>query len=206
MKSTISQSFKIVVVGSSGVGKTAIVQRLIDGTFREEGQSTVGVEFKSFICPLDDQSVKLQIWDTAGQERFKSVSKAYFRNAVGAILVYDISNETSFEELINWLNDLQSLCNPNAYILLVGNKGDLENQRQVGVQQAKDFAEQHKLEYLETSALSGQNVTEAFTRLAYGVATRVNNGQIQITNAASSKVSPFKVEETPAKQESSGCC
>ena len=206
MKSTIAQSFKIVVVGSSGVGKSAIVQRLIDGTFREEGQSTVGVEFKSFVCPLDDQSVKLQIWDTAGQERFKSVSKAYFRNAVGAILVYDITNETSFEDLTNWLNDLQSLCNPNAYILLVGNKGDLENQRQVGVQQAKDFAEQHKLEYLETSALSGQNVTESFTRLAYGVATRVNSGQIQITSATS-KASPFKVEDTPKKEAPpSGCC
>lgn len=205
MKSTISQSFKIVVVGSSGVGKTAIVQRLIDGTFREEGQSTVGVEFKSFICPLEDQSVKLQIWDTAGQERFKSVSKAYFRNAVGAILVYDITNETSFEELSTWLNDLQALCNPNAYILLVGNKGDLESQRQVGVQQAKDFAEQHKLEYIETSALSGQNVSESFTRLAYGVATRVNNGQIQITSGAQ-KASPFKVDEPPKQQQSSGGC
>jgi len=205
MKSTISHSFKIVVVGSSGVGKSAIVQRLIEGTFREEGQSTVGVEFKSFVCPLDDQSVKLQIWDTAGQERFKSVSKAYFRNAVGAILVYDITNEASFEDLSNWLGDLQALCNPNAYILLVGNKGDMDSQRQVGVQEAKDFAEQHRLEYLETSALSGSNIRESFTRLAYGIANRVNNGQIQITTSVS-KTSPFKVEEQPKTESKNGCC
>ena len=195
MKATVTNSFKIVVVGASGVGKSAMVQRLIDNTFREEGQSTVGVEFKSFICPLQDQSVKLQIWDTAGQERFKSVSKAYFRNAVGAILVYDITNDSSFEDLITWLNDLQQLCNPNAFILLVGNKADLESSRQVGPQQAKDFADQHRLEYLETSALSGANITEAFTRLAYGIAARVNNGQIQITSGTAQKSSPFKVED-----------
>lgn len=183
-----------------------MVQRLIDGTFREEGQSTVGVEFKSFICPLEDQSVKLQIWDTAGQERFKSVSKAYFRNAVGAILVYDITNDASFEDLSNWLHDLQQLCNPNAFILLVGNKSDLEEQRQVGVQQAKDFADQHRLEYLETSALSGQNISESFTRLAYGIANRVANGQISVTSSAA-KASPFKVEEQPKTQanKEGGC-
>lgn len=206
MKSTVSKSFKIVVVGASGVGKSAMVQRLVEGTFREEGQSTVGVEFKSYICPLEDQTVKLQIWDTAGQERFKSVSKAYFRNAVGAILVYDITNDSSFEDLISWLNDLQQLCNPNAYILLVGNKGDLEAQRQVGIQEAKDFAEQHKLQYLETSALSGNNITEAFTKLAYGVAQRVSNGQIQITSGTAQKTSPFKVEEQQSNSnQNSGC-
>ena len=205
MKSTISLTFKIVVVGSSGVGKSAIVQRLVDGTFREEGQSTVGVEFKPFIIPVDDQNVKLQIWDTAGQERFKSVSKAYFRNAVGAVLVYDISNDASFEDLSNWLNDLLQLCNPNAYILMVGTKADLEEQRKVGVQQAKDFAEQHHLEYLETSALSGSNVTEAFTRLAYGVANRVNNGLIR-AGGATGRASPFRVEpQQPAQGQGCKC-
>ena len=206
MKPTINHTFKIVVVGSSGVGKSAIVQRLVDGTFREEGQSTVGVEFKPFVIPVNDQNVKLQIWDTAGQERFKSVSKAYFRNAVGAVLVYDISNDATFEDLTNWLHDLQQLCNPNAYILLVGNKADLEEQRQVGIDQAKVFAEQHHLEYLETSALSGANITEAFTKLAFGVANRVNSGQIQ-TGAAVQKASPFRAEPIPADQQGNrGCC
>jgi small GTP-binding protein len=196
MKVPISSTFKIVVLGSSGVGKSAIVRRLVDGTFSEESQSTVGVEFKPFVIPVNDQSVKLQIWDTAGQERFKSVSRAYFRNAVGAVLVYDIASESSFDDLGNWLNDLQQLCNPNAYILLVGNKADLEGERRVGVEQARDFADKHKLDYLETSARSGANVTEAFTRLAFAVAKRVSSGQIQ--NAGTpGRTTAVKVDDAP---------
>jgi small GTP-binding protein len=204
MKTNVTNSFKIVVVGSSGVGKSAIVQRLVDGTFRDEGQSTVGVEFKPFIIPVENQTVKLQIWDTAGQERFKSVSKAYFRNAVGAVLVYDITSERSFEDLANWLHDLQQLANPNAYIMCIGNKTDLANQREVGTQQAKDFADRHRLEYLETSALSGENVSEAFTRLAFGIAARVNSGSI-LAGVPSSKVNPFK-DAQPAAEAGSACC
>ncbi|KAH0791830.1 Ras family protein [Histomonas meleagridis] len=197
-------SYKIVVVGASGVGKSALVQRLVDGTFREEGQSTVGVEFKSFTCQTqDNQPVKLQIWDTAGQERFRSVSKAYFRNAVGAVLVFDITSESSFDDLENWLQDLQQLCNPNAYIILVGNKVDLEDKREVGTQQAKDFGEKHHLEYLETSALSGQNVMESFTRLAYEIANRVSTGQIQSSSVP--KTSPFKPEENTKQDNPCKC-
>jgi small GTP-binding protein len=204
-KPSVTSTFKIVVVGSSGVGKSAIVQRLVDNTFREETQSTVGVEFKPFIIRVDEQTVKLQIWDTAGQERFKSVSKAYFRNAVGAVLVNDITSDASFDDLSNWLHDLQQLCHPSAYILLVGNKADLESDRKVGVQQAKDFAESHQLEYLETSALTGSNVTETFTRLAFGVAKRVISGQIQNTPAVA-KGPGFKVDPTPAPEVKSDCC
>jgi small GTP-binding protein len=205
MKPPPANSFKIVVVGSSGVGKSAIVQRLVDGTFRDEGQSTVGVEFKPFIIPVENQTVKLQIWDTAGQERFKSVSKAYFRNAVGAVLVFDVTSEASFEDLANWLHDLQQLCNANAYIMCVGNKRDLADQRQVGTQQAKDFADRHRLEYLETSALSGENVTEAFTRLAFGIAARVSSGAI-LAGVPSSKVNPFKDPPAPAGGQGGPCC
>jgi small GTP-binding protein len=201
-----STTFKIVVVGASGVGKSAIVQRLVDGVFREESTSTVGVEFKPFIVPVDDQNVKLQIWDTAGQERFKSVSRAYFRNAVGAVLVYDITSDTSFDELANWLHELQQLANSNALILLVGNKKDLEAQRQVGAEQARDFAERHKLDYLETSAKSGQNVSETFTRLAFAIAKRVSSGQIQNTPAVS-KASPFRVDwQHTGKPAEKTCC
>jgi small GTP-binding protein len=205
MAVSINNTFKIVVLGSSGVGKSAIVRRLVDGTFTAESQSTVGVEFKPFIIPVDGQSVKLQIWDTAGQERFKSVSRAYFRNAVGAVLVYDITSDSTFDDLGNWLNDLQQLCNPNAYILLIGNKTDLEGERRVGTEQARDFAERNKLEYLETSALSGTNVTEAFTRLAFAVAKKVSSGQIQ--NAGQlGKTGGVKVEAQPPAQAGSGCC
>lgn len=198
-------SFKIVVVGASGVGKSALVQRLVEGTFREEGQSTVGVEFKSYICTVDDQKIKLQIWDTAGQERFKSVSKAYFRNAVGAILVFDISNEATFDELDEWLQDLQTLCNPNCYIVLVGNKTDRENSREVGNEQAQDYAEQHRLEYIETSAFSGSNVVDLFTRMAHGIATNVASGKIQPATAGQ-RASPFKADDQEVPQKTDDSC
>jgi small GTP-binding protein len=205
MKVSINNTFKIVVLGSSAVGKSAIVRRLVDGTFSEESQSTVGVEFKPFVIPVDGQNVKLQIWDTAGQERFKSVSRAYFRNAVGAVLVYDITSDSSFDDLGEWLNDLQQLCNPNAYILLVGNKADLEDQRRVGTEQARDFADKHKLDYLETSALSGANVTDAFTRLAFAVAKKVSSGQIQ-NQGSGAKTTAVQVETKPQETTAGNCC
>jgi small GTP-binding protein len=138
----LKTSFKVVIVGSTAVGKSSMVERLIAGTFPDEVQSTVGVEFRSFVCQLNEHAIRLQIWDTAGQERFRSVSTAYFRDAVGAVLVYDITKEETFEDLGNWLTDLQQLCHQNAFILLVGNKSDCEEERRVGLQQVQDFANQ----------------------------------------------------------------
>jgi small GTP-binding protein len=205
MRAKPSTNFKIVVVGSSGVGKSAIVQRLVEGTFREEAQNTVGVEFRPFLVPVGAETARLQIWDTAGQERFRSVSRAYFRNAVGAVLVYDISAESTFDDLGNWLHDLQHQCSPNAYILLVGNKKDLSERRQVGVQQGQDFADQNRLEYIETSAFSGENVSEAFTRLAFGVVSRVSEGQLKV--AAAAETSPFTAAAKPQpEQQKEDCC
>jgi small GTP-binding protein len=199
----LKTSFKVVVVGSTSVGKSSMVERLIAGTFPDEVQSTVGVEFRSFVCQLEDHSIRLQIWDTAGQERFRSVSTAYFRDAVGAVLVYDITKEESFEDLSTWLTDLQQLCHPNAFILLVGNKCDREEDRRVGVQQVQDFADQYRLEYIETSAKSGQNIQETFTRLAYEVATRVERGEIAVL-APNPRAFALNFEPPP-EEESKGC-
>ena len=171
---------KIVIVGSSSVGKSAIVTRLVQGEFIGDATATCGADFYNYDCSLSGDIVKMQIWDTAGQERFRSISKSYFRNAVGAILVFDISNLDSFDELAAWLGDLHSLCAVNAQILLVGNKSDLENERQVSQQKVKEFADEHHLEYIETSAKTGKNVVEAFTRLAYEIVTKINNGEIQV--------------------------
>jgi small GTP-binding protein len=176
-----STTFKIVVLGASAVGKSSIVQRLIQGTFTEEGTTTCGADFYSYSCPVETDSVRLQIWDTAGQERFRSISKSYFRNAVGAILVYDITSMASFEQLTDWLNDLQSLSLPNAYILLVGNKSDLESQREVGAHLVKEFCGRHHLDPVETSAANGKGVKEAFARLGLDVFNRVKSNQISPT-------------------------
>ena len=198
-------SYKIVMVGSSTVGKSSIVQRLVQGEFSDDGTTTCGADFYTFTCPVHSENVKLLIWDTAGQERFRSISKSYFRNAVGAILVYDITNLESFDDLTAWLSDFQNLASPNAYILLVGNKIDLENSRQVGAQQVKDFADRHHLETLETSALSGKNIQEAFTRLAFEVTARVNSGQITISQMQNRATQPTLFVTEPSKRNKS-CC
>jgi small GTP-binding protein len=122
-------SYKFIIIGSSGVGKTCLLKRLIDGTFSEDSASTIGVEFDSLILNIDNRKVKLQIWDTAGQERFRSISKTYYRNAVGVVLVFDLTDRKSFDALTSWLNDIHALCDSNAVVQLIGNKSDLSSAR-----------------------------------------------------------------------------
>jgi small GTP-binding protein len=180
-------NFKIVVVGSSGVGKTSLVEHLISGSFHEETQPTIGVQFKTFSLTVDNEAINLQIWDTAGQERFKAVSKAYFRNAIGGILVFDLTNRLSFDDLNSWINDLNTLCAPNAHIILVGNKTDLVDSREIVESEALAFAQRYNLAYLETSAKSGNNVAEAFARLATEIFRKISDGQITVAKPVLTK-------------------
>ena len=191
------QSFKFILIGSSGVGKTAILKRLVEDSFSDESQSTIGVEFDSTIINVDDQKVKLQIWDTAGQERFRSIAKAYYRNAVGVILVFDITERKSFDDLSSWLNDIRTLCDPNAVIQLIGNKSDLAQSRIVTLSEAEQYATQQHMSYLETSAKGGDNVREAFIRVA---------GQILSKGLKSPINSQPKESLTPSKKSDSNCC
>ena len=191
--------FKVVVVGASGVGKTCITLRLVDDAFDDETQSTIGIQFRSYRLQKDGESVKLNIWDTAGQERFKSISRSYFRDAVGAILVFALDDKDSFEDIGNWIHDLHTLAAPNAAALLVGNKCDIPD-RQVTQSEAEAFAERHGLSYLETSAKDGTNVRETFIRLARSIRDRVKKGEI---------TGEFKTPDVPKVQSSSSssqCC
>jgi len=206
MNPSVFNAYKIVVVGSSGVGKTALVQRLTDDIFTGDSQSTIGVEFKAFPCRCGDDNVKLNIWDTAGQEKFRSVSKAYFRNAVGAILVFSITDRQSFDDLDHWLNDLQTLCLPNAAILLVGNKIDLVSERVILETEIESFRSRHGMEYFETSALDSKNVSDSFIRLANLIHYRVNKGEIVGTFQTSSKP-PISINQvSPPPTTSNSCC
>lgn len=200
-----TNTFKIVVVGASGVGKTAIVNQLVNKNFKEEGQPTIGVEFKSYSVQADGENVKLQIWDTAGQERFRSVSKAYFRNAVGAILVFDLTQKPSFDELNAWINDLNALCAPNAFIILVGNKSDLADDRAVSENEAQETAKRYNVEYLETSAKNGSNVEEAFVRLGQGILRGTKEKKIEPVKPAET-VTKIGSEKKPAKQKDGCSC
>jgi small GTP-binding protein len=186
-------SFKVVVVGASGVGKTALVTQLVTQTFKSECQPTIGVEFKSYVIPSEDDTVRLQIWDTAGQERFRSVAKAYFRNAYGAVLVFDLTAKASFDELGAWVNDLNALCIPNAYVVMVGNKADLGDDRTVSENEAQETARRYNLEYVETSAKTGDRVADAFVRLANGILRQVKRGQIETARPTEDVVDTLQV-------------
>jgi small GTP-binding protein len=191
-------SFKFIIIGSSGVGKTAILKRLVEDTFTTDSQSTIGVEFDSTTIEVDGQTVKLQIWDTAGQERFRSIAKAYFRNAVGVILVFDIGERKTFDDVNIWLNDVHSLCDPTATILLIGNKSDLADARVVSLAEAEQYAHHHQLNYLETSALDGTNVREAFVK----VGTQIYRKSPQAGKALQGPGPPG----TGKKGGGGGCC
>lgn len=194
-------NYKVVVVGASGVGKTSLIQRLTDNIFDTEIQSTVGVEFKSFPCKVGEDDIRLNLWDTAGQEKYRSISKNYFRNALGALLVFAFNDRSSFDQLDEWINELQAQCAPNACIILAGNKADLENDKTITSSEAQKFAEKYSLAFYETSALSDMQVKDSFIRLANDIHMKVKSGEIEGSFTSTSQP-PIMV--SPEKK--SGCC
>ena len=175
-------SYKVVLAGSSGVGKTSILFRLVDDIFIEQNQPTIGVEFKTYSTIIENHKIKLQIWDTAGQERFRSVSKAYFRNSVGALIVFDVTFRDSFDQVKNWIKDLENLSSPNSYIILVGNKIDLSSDRVISEREAQDFAIRHGMIYIETSALQNKNISETFLKLSQGIFKNLKKSNLKTLN------------------------
>jgi len=165
--------FKILLLGSQGVGKTSLLARFADDEFLESYRTTVGVDFKIRTIEIDDKTIKLQLWDTAGQERFKTVTNTYFRGAHGVILVYDVTDAKTFSQINDyWLNEVESNAPANAVLMIVGNKCDLGN-RAVDVKQASTFAKSKEALFLETSAKNATNVTEAFHTLAKAIKDRI---------------------------------
>jgi len=157
--------FKLLLIGDSGVGKSCLLLRFADDTYTESYISTIGVDFKIRTVELDDKTLKLQIWDTAGQERFRTITSSYYRGAHGIIVVYDISDADSYQNVKSWLGEIERYAKPDVQIVLVGNKCDKEN-RAVTFQEAKDFADEQGIEFLETSAKSARNVEEAFMKMS----------------------------------------
>jgi small GTP-binding protein len=190
--------FKIVVIGASGSGKTSMIDRLISGEFSSEARITVGVDYKPYRVDVKENVCQLEIWDTAGQEKYRSVAKSYFRNAVGCVLVFDITSRSSFEDLQFWLNEFRLMADSNALVILVGNKADLENERQIPIEAAEEYARDHMIDYLETSAVTDQNVKEAFHRMGRKVFDLVQSGTLDVPR--SSEVSKRKKTTTSDQQ------
>ncbi|XP_051127495.1 ras-related protein Rab11D-like [Andrographis paniculata] len=158
----IDYVFKVVLIGDSSVGKSQMLSRFARNEFSLDSKATIGVEFQTRTVVIDRKSVKAQIWDTAGQERYRAVTSAYYRGALGAILAYDITKRKSFDHIPRWLEELRAHADDNTVMILVGNKSDLEDQREVPTEDAKEFAQTEGLFFLETSALEATNVEEAF--------------------------------------------
>jgi len=164
--------FKILLLGSQGVGKSSLLCRFADNEFLDSYRTTVGVDFKIRTIEIEDKTIKLQLWDTAGQERFKTVTNTYFRGAHGVILVYDITDSKTFTQVNDWLKEVKDHAPPNAVLMVVGNKCDLEN-RAVSTRQGKEFAQSKDALFLETSAKEDTNVTKAFLSLAETIKSRI---------------------------------
>eukprot|EP00931_Biecheleriopsis_adriatica_P003046 TRINITY_DN1042_c0_g1_i1.p1 TRINITY_DN1042_c0_g1~~TRINITY_DN1042_c0_g1_i1.p1 ORF type:complete len:234 (+),score=45.31 TRINITY_DN1042_c0_g1_i1:63-704(+) len=200
--------FKVVLIGDSGVGKSNLLSRFTRDEFNLESKSTIGVEFATKSITTNGKVIKAQIWDTAGQERYRAITSAYYRGAVGALLVYDISKRVTFENLERWLQELRDHANPNIVIMLVGNKGDLRHLRAVGQDEALAFAEKHGLACMETSALEAVNVENAFMRLLSEIYTMMSSRQITENDSFRNQQSAntVQVEAVQAPPQRGGCC
>jgi small GTP-binding protein len=161
--------YKIVVIGDSGVGKSNIMIRYTMNLFKEDSLTTVGVGFGHKTVEIDNKIIKTQIWDTAGQDRFKALVRGYYRNAVGGLIVYSVTDRNSFNHLEKWLEELTSNADPGILVMLVGNKSDLESARQVSTQEGKDFAMKHGLNFIETSAKMGTQIEAAFQKVIHEI-------------------------------------
>jgi len=161
------------LIGDSGVGKSCILLRFADDTYTESYISTIGVDFKIKTIHLNNKTIKLQIWDTAGQERFRTITSSYYRGAHGIIVVYDITDQVSFNNVKMWLQEINRYANENVNKLLVGNKNDLASKRVVEAAVAQEFADSNNIPFLETSAKIAQNVERPFFLMAEQVMKRI---------------------------------
>ncbi len=169
--------YKILLLGDTSVGKTCFLMRYADNTFQEIHLSTIGLDYKLKNVQIDDgKIVKIQIWDTAGQETFRSITRAYYKNSVCAILVYDISNRDSFEHISSWIEDCLAQSPKTVFMVLVGNKSDLNEKRKVTFEEGEQMARNHNLLFFESSAKTGDNVDRIFEESAKEINKKINEG------------------------------
>lgn len=216
-------SFKLIILGASGVGKTCIVQRYCNDIFEGTAhKTTLGFDFLSKKTEVNGKKVDLEVWDTAGQEQYRAVAKMYYRDVHGVILVYDITDKHSFERLKYWMDDLEINGNKIEEKILVGSKIDREADREVALFEAKKFATERGLQWTECSAKSGEGVVEMFNKLVENIIDSYNKnpdfralfsrstvvsaaGPISQADAAHRKKG-YKIDGKKMKEKKKGCC
>ena len=173
--------FRLILIGQSTVGKSSLLRQFKEGEYFPDISLTVGVDFHAKMIRVRGQPIKMQLWDTAGQDRFRAIVKAYYRNAVGGLLVFDITNRESFLNLDEWYEEVMKIADPHKPVfVLIGNKDDQVKQRQVTREEGLRFAQSHGMDYMETSAKSGHNVEESFQVLGEKIMSMVESGEIKI--------------------------
>ena len=165
--------YKVLLLGDSSVGKTCFLKRFVDGTFQEVYMSTIGLDYRLKIMTLPDSTkVKLQIWDTAGQDRFRAITKNYYKGAHGIILIFDVTTPKSYENVKNWMSQIQESASEDVTVFLIGNKIDDEKNRKISHDEGKKAAAEYNLQFFETSAKANINVDEVFNTLVKEIHTK----------------------------------
>jgi len=195
--------FKLLLIGDSGVGKSCLLLRFADDTYTESYISTIGVDFKIRTIELEGKTVKLQIWDTAGQERFRTITSSYYRGAHGIIVVYDVTDNDTFTNVKQWLQEIDRYAVEGVNKLLVGNKSDLTGKKVVEHAVAKEFADELHIPFLETSAKNATNVEQAFLTMSKQIKDRM--GSSSMASGPGGK-SALKVGQTVEQKQAGGCC
>ncbi|KAL5365395.1 ras family-domain-containing protein [Aspergillus floccosus] len=193
----------------SGVGKSNLLSRFTRNEFNLDSKSTIGVEFATRSIQVDSKTIKAQIWDTAGQERYRAITSAYYRGAVGALLVYDISKHQTYDNVNRWLKELRDHADSNIVIMLVGNKSDLRHLRAVPTEEAKQFASENNLSFIETSALDASNVELAFQNILTEIYRIVSSKALDSGDSQAplgDRRPVIDVSQTPDSESKQGCC
>ena len=196
---------KVVIIGDSGVGKTNLIKRFVSDTFSENSKATVGVEFLSKTYKINDHIFKIELWDTAGQERYKSITSVYYKGSKGALLVYDITSQITFDNIGKWITEIRDKTSKDITLMMVGNKMDLNQYREVSNEQALNKAKTLGIPIMETSALDSTNVKEAFYDLLKEMYKDMKNKIKSSNDNLKDNAEGLKLDTTQKKKKS-GCC
>ena len=173
---------KYVIIGDSGVGKSNILLQYINGKFNEDFKATVGVEFGAKNIEINGRIYRIQIWDTAGQENFRSIARAYYKNSICACIVYDITSRNSFNSVQSWIDDCTKQTPRNILLLLIGNKNDLNDKREVQYEEGEEFAKKKNMIFLETSAKTGNNIDKIFEKIVKKIDQNIIDNKYDLDN------------------------
>jgi Ras-related protein Rab-11A len=201
---------KLILIGDASVGKTNILTKYLKNEFDPNSKATVGVELGTKNIQIDNKIIKVQIWDTAGQERYKAITSTYYKGAKGAIIVYDITRKITFDNIEKWIGDLKVNGDENIIIFLVGNKSDLNDNREVSKEDGLNKSEKFNIPFLETSALCGENISKVFEELIQKV--YINNKEELVEHNKKEIKKGVDLNEiknennTEEKSEKKGCC